>query len=59
LLYYAVQIDVGAIINLAHIYETGAGGTGKDLEKAIKLYREAEKKGDPAATKRLAELNQD
>ncbi len=44
-----------AMYNIAAIYEKGEV-VPRDMDKAIRLYREAEKKGNPEAIARLEEL---
>ena len=44
-----------AMYNIAAIYEKGEV-VPRDMDKAIRLYREAEKKGNPEAISRLEEL---
>ncbi|KAJ8325745.1 hypothetical protein O5D80_005943 [Batrachochytrium dendrobatidis] len=44
-----------ATFNLAALYETGQG-VAKDFDKAIKLYREAVRRGNQEASERLATL---
>ncbi|KAL2913983.1 hypothetical protein HK105_206421 [Polyrhizophydium stewartii] len=44
-----------ATFNLAALYEAGSG-VGRDFDKAVRLYREAARRGSTDAAERLAEL---